>query len=397
MKKVFTLMLLFFMTVYAGAEAKRYDLPFFAASPRVMGAGGAYTANAKGLDAFFYNPAGFSAKEGELTLLGLSGEFIGNVFPFLNSDDPANMQLDDPDVLKLVIDQIVKAPEGRQFAGGMGFNPAASFGYAGKNWGVGVIMNMDYEVYGETLSGTEANGVVTAGVLLGYSLPINLGLGILTVGGSVRPMYRIRAEYDNETMMILLKDSEAEVDSQVKTLYGWGYGLDLGATLEMGSLKVGVAVKDIMGTRFEYKEATLEEYMKLSDPLEGPDATGDPYEIPMTVNAGFSYNPSLGFLNAIIDPVISADYRMVLSDVTEYQGHVFQETIWSNVSAGIDLALLSGLVSVRAGINQGYLTAGVGVDIWIIEIHGALYSKEKGAYAGSRQQMGAILEIALRL
>ena len=54
-----------------------------------------------------------------------------------------------------------------------------------------------------------------------------------------------------------------------------------------------------------------------------------------------------------------------------------------------------GLIDLRAGISQGYLTYGLGLDLWFLQVEAAAYSSEFGTYAGQsrndRYQVGVTL------
>lgn len=60
--------------------------PFMPLNPTTMGMGGAYTANAEGYNAFFYNPAGF-ARKSEFTLLSVNvyGMLDKNIYQMLSA------------------------------------------------------------------------------------------------------------------------------------------------------------------------------------------------------------------------------------------------------------------------------------------------------------------------
>ena len=64
------ILLSFLILSVAGFGFAQTDI-FFPPNPGAFGQGGAYTANAEGLNAFFYNPAGF-ARDGEFTLLSVN-------------------------------------------------------------------------------------------------------------------------------------------------------------------------------------------------------------------------------------------------------------------------------------------------------------------------------------
>ncbi len=56
-----------------------------------------------------------------------------------------------------------------------------------------------------------------------------------------------------------------------------------------------------------------------------------------------------------------------------------------------------GFVDVRAGLSQGYLSYGAGVDLWLITIDAAAYSEEMGSYIGERRSDRYQASISLNL
>ncbi|MCC2678705.1 MAG: hypothetical protein K0R29_1281 [Pseudobdellovibrio sp.] len=56
-----------------------------------------------------------------------------------------------------------------------------------------------------------------------------------------------------------------------------------------------------------------------------------------------------------------------------------------------------GPIDLRAGINQGYVTYGVGLDLWFFEIEAASYATELGTYAGQERSDRYNVSITLEL
>ena len=71
------------------------------------------------------------------------------------------------------------------------------------------------------------------------------------------------------------------------------------------------------------------------------------------------------------------DYR----DLTHAIGR--DDDIPKRLHMGLELQLPK-ILSVRAGLNQGYVTYGLTFDFWIIKLDLASYTEEVGAHAGQR-------------
>ncbi len=68
---------------------------------------------------------------------------------------------------------------------------------------------------------------------------------------------------------------------------------------------------------------------------------------------------------------------------------------WKMVHLGAELKLLN-VLSAWGGMNQGYFTFGVGLDLFVIEINMSMFTRELGSYIGDRASSGATLEVAIR-
>ncbi|OQY36293.1 MAG: hypothetical protein B6229_10520, partial [Spirochaetaceae bacterium 4572_7] len=127
----------------------------------------------------------------------------------------------------------------------------------------------------------------------------------------------------------------------------------------------------------------------------GDQTNSTDYFTPMSIKLGVSYNPNMGILNSIIDPVLAIDYRVLIANESTVEDYVDQGVLWNNLSVGFNTEFFS-FIDLRAGLNQGYVSLGAGIDLWIIELNASVYSKELGTHVGDRQQMGAGLDFIIR-
>jgi hypothetical protein len=65
------------------------------------------------------------------------------------------------------------------------------------------------------------------------------------------------------------------------------------------------------------------------------------------------------------------------------------------LNLGADVTLLK-MLSLRTGLNGGYLTAGAGLDLLFMEVNVAVFSQETGLYAGDERVMGGSVDFSLR-
>ncbi len=96
-------------------------------------------------------------------------------------------------------------------------------------------------------------------------------------------------------------------------------------------------------------------------------------KIPSTINAAVAINPDLW--------ILGTTFALEWDDVGNRLGNDTDQA--KRLHAGAELRLPK-ILSLRGGINQGYLTAGVTLNLWLLQLAYATYAEEVGAYAGQR-------------
>ncbi len=122
----------------------------------------------------------------------------------------------------------------------------------------------------------------------------------------------------------------------------------------------------------------------------GGSAPPEAYTIPMEVSAGMALHPDLGSLSSLIDPVVHVDVQDIIG-LAQGEG-----TVWTHLHAGLEATVI-GAFTLRAGLNQGYVTAGVGVHVFFVDLNAAFFTREMGAQQWESPSSGASVEIAARL
>jgi hypothetical protein len=370
--------------------------PFLPLDPEVMAMGGAFVAAAHGYNSFFYNPAGFAQPGGSFTL--------GSGTVWVRSRPDAVLDLiqtasKDSSGSTILTDAISIA-NSQLTTGGFGVGTALGVGIAGGGLGLGAIAMVDTYLWGPTILGISGYATATVGFVGGLAIPFEL-LGIkFSVGGDIRPMVRIRAPLKNTDALALVnaimsndQTKTWELVQGLPAMHGVGIGLDAGATANLGGLTFAIAARDIGNTSFSYTKSTVYDiYTSLNDSGELPsgDSVKDTYYIPMDISGGVSFHPDLGGLKFLFDPMVSLDCQ----DVIEVLSGANQSP-WKLIHIGAEATLLS-LFSARAGLNQGYLTAGAGVKLLFLDANFAVFTQELGANIGDRPSSGMSFEFALR-
>ena len=381
--------LLFAALNAAGAEI--IETPFVPLGPQVMGRGGSFIADAHGYDSFFFNPAGFSRDDGSFTLTS-AGMWIysrPDVLIGLGQDLIAGASTPS---------SIIGFMNSQVTTGGLGAGSSVGIGYVGNGLGLGAVVIIDSLLSGPSLLGMRGDLTGTIGFIGGLSFPFEVGGIRIHAGGSVRPMIRIHLPLDSSDAFALLGalatggNALAALNS-AEALYGVGIGIDLGAIAEVGWFDFGLSIRDLAGTQFRYAQSTYGAITStFGSQMRFPAGTpviADTYAIPMDIGFGIAFHPDFGTFNAVIDPSMSVDIRDlagVLSGNT---------SVWTLLHAGAQVRILS-IFGVSAGLNQGYLTAGVGLKLFFLDVNMAIFTRELGTYIGDKPNAGATFDASIR-
>jgi hypothetical protein len=391
-KASFVGVLVLMLCAMSAFAAQISEAPFLPVSPQVMGQGGSDIAQAQGYNAFFYNPAGFSRGNGAFTLTS-SSTWIYARPDLLISQIAQNLAgtQSSSSLLNFINSQVT--------TGGIGMGSSLGIGYVGGGFGLGAVLILDSSLYGQTLLGVTGDLTATLGFIGGVSLPFDLGGGMkIHVGADIRPMIRIHTPVPNSTAVAVLTalTSGGDIGSALSgaaTVYGSAIGLDLGAIAELGWFSLGLSIRDLGGTQFNYTANTFGSVTgslasRLSLPTGNP--VNDTYVIPMDVGFGFAFHPDLGRTNLFFDPTLSFDMNNIIGAIDG------SADFWTLLHAGTEIRLMN-LFTIRGGVNQGYLTLGAGMKVLIFDMNMAIFTQELGAHIGDRPAAGMTFNLDLRI
>ena len=114
------------------------------------------------------------------------------------------------------------------------------------------------------------------------------------------------------------------------------------------------------------------------------------YRIPSVIALGTTYAPDMGSMASLIQPSFSLDFQIPIKD------EFTQPSFWTWTHVGAEARFLNFL-AVRAGVNQGYLTFGMGAKLWIMDFNLAIYADEMGRYAGLSRRSALAMAWAFRI
>jgi hypothetical protein len=351
-KKFFALCTLMMISM---SSAQAAELVETWTSVRAMGMGNAYTAHVSDSDALFYNPAGLARESG----------FTWTVFDprvgVANSEALQNSaQLMNGSDMSAFFDSLYGVPiwvsGGMKTAVRFGNFAFAGFGSADVS---GYLANPAYPTF-------NLNYFVDYGGAVGVGIPagpfMNLGIGVrrITRTGTAAPL--------GAAKLATITSNGDSLKSELMNR-GTGYGLDLSSTFTIPMPVVhplfSVVWKNIGNTDF-----VLESGSKAPQAIPSEIILGSALEIDLplvTITPAFDYK------------------HLNRSDVQ----------MGKKVHLGLEVEL--PLLSLRAGINQGYYTFGAGFSTGILKIDAATYGVEMGEYPGQMQDRRYVVQVTFEL
>lgn len=116
----------------------------------------------------------------------------------------------------------------------------------------------------------------------------------------------------------------------------------------------------------------------------GTASFGQAGTLPQLINAGVGLDPDIGFGRLLVD----VDY----DDVTNYLYYT-GDSLWLHTHVGIQYQF-PAILTLSAGLYEGYPTVGFGLDLWAFEINGSYYTEEAGVVPGQNPNHILSLQVA---
>lgn len=322
-------------------------------SVRALGMGNAFTAVATEGNAIFYNPAALARVSGfHWTIMdpraGVNGP---QALEFMQIASGGSTLADKLNNLYGKALWVGAGAKTSFVMPGLGFA-----GFAGGEAG----LNLQNPAYPQM----NLNYVFDYGVALGTG--IDFIPGVWSLGFTVRRVNRTGTTLPLGPSVLATLNTDS-ISAQLKNR-GTGYGLDVGTLLTIpGPVRPAIAftIRNAGYTSFSQEEGTG------APPRSEPD---------MTLGASVVIDG----LIATVTP--SIDYRYL--DRPDIQSG-------KKLHLGLDVEL--PLVSVRAGLYQGYYSVGVGLDAGVVAFDAASYGVELGEYPGQLEDRRYIVQMTLQL
>jgi hypothetical protein len=330
-----------------------------------------------------------------------------DIVAFLEAFDAAAESLatsplwDDDLIDNLLAEAAAALPKGYVRVGGQ-----VGLGYLGNGIGLGLFANAEAVLDGTNILAAYGTAYNTITFVAG----LGLSFGNLHVGLSMRPTVFGYSRI-NAAPIVTSYFTGGSIDLLTvfanSVYYGSGLGIDLGAVWELGPLSLGLALKDVFGTHINYRSSSIEEYFAALRTASLPAGTdlsdeeqANAWTIPMKVNLGVEFHPNLGVTSYLFDPSVSVDLLDVTSTLRTISsgGEVTGDQVLAMFNFGGQIDLFRFL-SVRAGYAGGYLSAGLGLDLFFLDINAAIAGDFGRDQAGTWgfSNIGGSVEVALRL
>lgn len=322
-------------------------------SARAMGMGNAFTAVATEGDALFYNPAALARVSGfHWTILdprfGLNGPQALEIARIAGNGATLSDQLNE------------------LYGKSVWLGGGAKTSFVFPNFGIAAFTNGDVGINlrNPAFPQMNLNYVFDYGVAVGTA--VDIVPTIWSVGFTLRRVNRTGTNLPiGPSTLATLELSE--IESRLRNR-GGGYGLDFGTMITIPSPvrpTLAFTVRNVGYTDFTHDEGIGR------PPRAEPD---------MTVGA------SIVIDTPIFNITPAVDYRYL--DRGDIQ-------IGKKLHIGVEFDL--PLIAIRAGLNQGYYTAGAGLDFGVLAIEAATYGVELGEYPGQLEDRRYIVQMKIQL
>jgi hypothetical protein len=348
-----------------------------------MAMGGVFTSVPTAEFSFFGNPAAFAAKKATFAFPSI--DVWGYVRPTISNIQALASSAGDTSSLMSTAFGLMSQN------GGTGGGLSLGGGFAGKGLGIGVFATTDEGIYGSSPASASVTSETEFTGVIGLGAPLQLGALRISVGGDLRPFYRVslyEAGGSDIALADLLSWSQDGTDMGDMLYAGsfFGAAVDLGATIELGALTVGMSIRDI-APNYNITWTTLNQ-LASGDSSSGAASEDKAVFLP-DISAGLSWKPEI---SSLIEPALYLELKDPINVFTNYEGIGSALNLFH---AGAEVRLLK-FIYLRGGINRGWLSAGAGIKLLCFDVNAAVFTEELGALAGDDPRSGFTLQAAIR-
>ena len=354
---------------------------------RALGMGGAGVAVADNYQSIWINPAGLANKKVQFSLPSFG---LSLYSPLAISKDIEDLEAVDADVLVNGVLNSLTTGYGKVL------DADAQVSFSAGGFGIGVnVKDTIYSYVPKTSTGGVSSkffNSTSANVVLGFGFSIPIGsvsIDLGVSGGISSLMYTDLVDAQLATGILGADDPEAAVSDLISGLpvaYGYAIPINAGVNVNLPlGFKIGAVARNINGSYKMSQAANIEALEESDEELESFEIS-----VPMTIDAGFAWDISL--LGGFLHPIIAADVVDVVGLIKS--NDFSQSNLVSHLKAGLEVKGL-WIADARIGLDRGYWTAGVGLDLAILRLEAAYYWQEMGAYQGDKPQDALTIKMNL--
>lgn len=375
---LFILMLLLLPTFTFGASKVPLtrEFPAIIDSVEALGMGNAYYGVSSNKFASFYNPAALKYVPRTTVdiiplTLGVNQDTISNGSKGYDIITKNSGSLDDPKV----ISDLINAFLGKYITiSPINFFPA----FTKKNLSIGIFTGNEINLiaYNKVLPELAMRVKSDTGVAFSYATQF-LDDESLSLGFTVKGLYRINfTKAYNAVELAGVFDTNSQQFRNFKneiTEEGMGFAIlaSVGITYDVPSFEI--AALDYLNPRIglSFNDFGYQNFGRLMEDI-------DP-----TLNLSIGISPQL-------TDFLRGDLFIEFHDIFVMAGE--DKSFTKRFHVGAQLSFWDRLF-IRAGLNQGYPTAGLGVDIKFLRLNYAFYGEELGAYGGQKADWRHAVEL----
>lgn len=374
------------LALSSAAYAADSYVPFTSLTPKTaksMGLGGVFSSVPTAEFSFFGNPADFADKKPTLILPTVDA--WAYVRPSSSNISGLASAASNTSAL------MSKAFGLMAQNGGTGGGLSAGLGYAGRGLGLGAFVLSDEYIEGSSPASATVHSETQATAVIGLGLPLQLGGLRISVGGDLRPFYRVSLDPVELASLLKIMDAGGHLADQIDASAFFGMAMDLGASLQLDTLTVGLSIRDI-SPAFPLWNGSLTDLLASVSAGNLPKTSGSTTSATFAPNvtAGLSWAPKL--LPGLVDPTL---YCELQDPVSVFKGASGIGTALNLLHAGAEVKLLS-FITLRGGLNRGWLSAGAGLKLLFVDLNAAVFTEELGALPGDNPRSGLALQAAIR-
>jgi len=370
-----------FLSIFNASSLFADDIAFEPVRPEIISAktagyAGDHSALEAGFDTLTTNPAALAYVTKEWSFSRIATRVSGPLF-----DIPSIIQSND--VVTGLLDLVAKN-KGIYF--GANITGPLAFGKVDKNFGFGV--------FNRTLTSADIPSLTSASLVAGEEFLLTGGYGItlyekenqsIAAGVQLKGFFQTFLMEKGTSLSVLGALTNFQINN-LPTALSTGFGLDAGFMYRNGPFNAGLTCKDLYTPVFTTQYSTFSSFTAGSSGTSIKADRLDPY-----LSAGIEYSfPIPDTWISITGWKAMADYR----DILDLFKPIYRNPIL-NATIGTEVVFLD-VISLRAGINETYLSTGIGLDLTLFQIDLAMYGSELGIDPGKRPLLNMDLSLSFQ-